>query len=68
MALQNARLPITSDQRNGYTQQILALNRKLRRPIYDLHNLFDILLELITIHDRESLLYAVRTADSAKLC
>ncbi len=59
MALQNASLPITTDGGNDHTQQFLALNRKLRRQIYDLHNLFDILLELTTIHDRENLLYAV---------
>lgn len=59
MALQNAGLPITLNPGSDHTQQILALNRKLRRQIYDLHNLFDILLELTTIHDRENLLYAV---------
>lgn len=42
---------------HDHAQQLVALNRKLRRQIYDLHNLFQISLELTSIRDQNNLLF-----------
>lgn len=40
-----------------HAQQLKTLNRRLRRQIYDLHNLFQISLELTSIRDQDTLLF-----------
>jgi diguanylate cyclase (GGDEF)-like protein len=59
MTLPSVAKPSSASPENHRFRQIVALNRKLRRQVYDFHNLFEILLELTTIRDRETLLYGV---------